>query len=210
MLRKQAGVSFLVESTCRALPSFAFVPHSCEQLREVPSFFLRFLDNLESRLLVLIEHANDLDRALADFGAQLRVVSTTAEGEMRHALEGERTLKNEFWTRFGGNKGELSAIERNIGSLQRALDYHAVGKRCLSATQESLEGMLNSLKELRPLMNRSNVRSSGLALEAILMQITLGMERIMDRLGGRKLEGNLPKKENLMIPNSASTVPVRR
>jgi len=168
-----------------------FVPRSCNQFREVPSFFLRFLDNVESRVLLLIEHANNLDRALADLGTQLRVVSTIAEGEMRVALEGERMLKNDFWTRLGGNKGELATFDRDIGSLQRILDYHVAAKHCLSMTKESLEGMLNLLKELRPLTDKSNARSSGLALEAILMQITLGIERIIDRLGGRRFWGNL-------------------
>ncbi|KAF9644150.1 hypothetical protein BDM02DRAFT_3131936 [Thelephora ganbajun] len=207
-LRQQTSVSFFVESTCKALPSFVFAPHSCKQLREVPLFFLRFLDNLESRVLVLIEHANDLDRALADFGTQLRVISIIAEGEMRAALEGERMTKNGFWTRLGGNKGDLATFDRNIGTLQRALEYHAVAKRCLSATQESLEGMLSSLKELRPLTNKSNAHSSGLALEAILMQITLGMERIKDRLGGRRLEGDLLKKESPTTPGVAPKRPV--
>lgn len=202
-LRRQAGVSFLVESTCKALPSSISAFHSCKQLRDVPQLFLKFLDNLESRVLVLIEHADDLDQALADFGTKLRVVSAIAEGEMRAVLEGERILKNGFWTRLGGNRGDLAILDRNIGSLQRVLDYHAVAKRCLSATQESLEGMLSSLKELRPLTNRSNARSSELALEAILMQITLGMERIVDRLGGRKLGGGLPRKENPAISNVA-------
>lgn len=126
---------------------------------------------------------------------------------MRVALEGERILKNDLWTRFGGNKGDLATSDRNIGSLQRVLDYHALGKHCLSTTKESLEGMLNSLKELRPLTNKSNARSSGLALEAILMQITLGMERIKDRLGSRKLEGDLLKKRDPATPNVAQGWP---
>ena len=193
-LRRQANTPFLVESTCNAIPSFMPVPHSCKQFKEIPLFFLKFLDNLESRILGLIDHANDLDRALADFGTQLKVVSAIAEGEMRVALEGERVLKNDFWTRLGGNKGDLATSDRNIGSLQRVLDYHAVGKRCLSTTKESLEGMLSSLKELRPLANKSNARSSGLALEAILMQITLGMERIKDRLRSGKSEGDQARK----------------
>ena len=115
---------------------------------------------------------------------------------MKVAAEGERVLKNGLWTRFGGNKGDLAAFHRNIGSLQRVLDYHSVAKRCLSTTKESLQGMLISLKELRPLTNKANARSSGFALEAILMQITLGMERIKERLERRGIGGNPVKVLN--------------
>lgn len=165
--------------------------------RDVPQFFLQFLDNLESRVFGLIEQANDLDQALADFGTKLRTVSTIAESEMKVVVEGERVLKNGLWTRLGGNRGDLAAFHRNIGSLQRVLDYHSVAKRCLSTTKESLQGMLNSLRELRPLTNKSNARSSGFALEAILMQITLGMERIKDRLERRGVEGSSLKVLNV-------------
>lgn len=158
--------------------------------KEVPRFFLLFLDNLESRVFGLIEQANELDEMLANFGTKLRTVSTIAEGEMKIAVEGERVLKNGLWTRFGGNKGDLAAFHRNIGSLQRVLEYHSVAKRCLSTTKESLQGMLTSLKELRPLTNKANARSSGFALEAILMQMTLGMERIKERLERRDVESN--------------------
>lgn len=158
--------------------------------KDIPQFFLQFLDNLESRIFQLIEQANELDQALADFGTKLRTVSTIAESEMRVAVEGERVLKNGLWTRLGGNRGDLAAFHRNIGSLQRVLEYHSIAKRCLSATKESLQGMLGSLKELRPLTNKANARSSGFALEAILMQITLGMERIKGRLERRGVEGN--------------------
>lgn len=152
--------------------------------KEIPKFFLQFLDSLESRIFALIEQANELDHMLADFGTKLRMVSTIAESEMRIAVEGERALKNGLWTRFGGNKGDLAAFHRNIGLLQRVLEYHSVAKRCLSTTKESLQGMLNSSKELRPLTNKANARSSGFALEAVLMQITLGIERIKERLKG--------------------------
>lgn len=110
---------------------------------------------------------------------------------MKVAAEGERVLKNGLGTRHGGNKGDLAAFHRNIGSLQQVLDYHSVAKRCLSTTtKESLQGMLNSLKELRPLTNKANARSSGFALEAILMQITLGTERIKGRLERRGIGRN--------------------
>jgi hypothetical protein len=189
-LRKQASASLLAETICKAIPSFGFVPNTCMPFRDVPQYFLQFLDNLESRIFGLIEQANELDQALADFGTKLRTVSTIAESEMKVVAEGERVLKNGLWTRLGGNKGDLAAFQRNIGSLQRVLDYHSIAKRCLTTTKESLQGMLNSLKELRPLTNKANTRSSGFALETILMQITLGMERIKDRLEKRGVEGS--------------------
>lgn len=195
-LKKQASASLLAETVCRAIPSFGFVPNSCTPFVDVPNFFLQFLDNLESRVFGLIEQANNLDQALADFGTKLRTVSTIAESEMKIAVEGERILKNGIWTRFGGNQGDLAALHRNIGSLQRVMDYHSVAKRCLSTTRESLQGMLNSLKEIRPLTNKANARSSEFALEAILMQITLGMERIKERLERRTVEGTPLKTLN--------------
>ena len=189
-LRKRASASLLTEAVCRAMPSIGFVPNSCAPFKEVPHFFLQFLDHLESRVFGLIEQANELDRALANFGTQLRTVSVIAENEMKVVVEGEKMLKNGLWTRLGGNKGDLAVFHRNIASVQRVLDYHSVAKRCLSATKESLQGMLHSLKELRPLTNKASARSSGFTLEAILMQITLGMERIKDRLERRGVEGN--------------------
>lgn len=195
-LRKQASASLLAEAICKAVPSFGFVPNTCIPFRDIPQFFLQFLDNLESRVFGLIEHANELDQALADFGTKLRTISTIAESEMKVVVEGERVLKNGLWTRLGGNKGDLAAFHRNIESLRQVLDYHSVAKRCLTTTKESLQGMLNSLKELRPLTSRANARSSGLALEAILMQITLGMERIKDRLERRGVGGKSLKMLN--------------
>lgn len=195
-LRKQASASLFTESVCKAIPSFAFVPNSCVPFRDVPAFFLQFLDNLESRVFGLIEQANALDQALANFGTKLRTVSTIAESEMKIVVEGERVLKNGLWARLGGNKGDLATFHRNIKSLQRVLDYHSVAKRCLSTTKESLQGMLGSLKQLRPLMNKTNAWSHGLELEAILMQITLGMERIKERLERRGIEGNSLKVLN--------------
>jgi hypothetical protein len=196
-LRKQASASLFTETVCRTIPSFGPTPNSCMPFKEVPQFFLQFLDNLESRVFGLIEQANKLDQILAEFGTQLRTVSVITEREMKITIEGERILKNGLWTRLGGNKGDLAAFHRNIGSLQRVLDYHSVAKRCLSTTKESLQGMLNSIKELRPLTNKANARSSGFALEAMLMQISLGMERIKERLERRTIEGSSVKMLNV-------------
>ena len=131
--------------------------------------------------MALIFRAKELEGALSRLEERLITIRDIASGEARIHLHEKEELLHDLWTRFGGNRRQLSFLNRNLHALKLIYEYHGLADRCVASTQAELETMREALEDLRPLAATPLLVTSDLPAEMIMEQIKMGAERLRTR-----------------------------
>jgi hypothetical protein len=151
---------------------------TCQAVHHLPLIFQTFLDMLEQGIVTLIVRAKELEGALSRLEERLITIRDIASGEAKIHLHEKDELLHDLWTRFGGNRKQLSFLNRNLRALKLIYEYHGLADRCVASTQAELETMSQALEDLRPLAAVPLLVSSDLSVEMIMDQIKTGAERL--------------------------------
>jgi len=136
---------------------------------------------LEQGIVALIFRAKELEGALYRLEERLITIRDIASGEAKIHLHEKEELLHDLWTRFGGNRRQLSFLNRNLHALKLIYEYHGLADRCVASTQSELETMREALEDLRPLAATPLLVASDLSVEMIMEQIKTGAERLRER-----------------------------
>lgn len=136
---------------------------------------------LEQGIVTLIVRAKELEGALSRLEERLITIRDIASGEAKVHLHEKDELLHDLWTRFGGNRKQLSFLNRNLRALKLIYEYHGLADRCVASTQAELATMSEALEDLRPLASAPLLVASDLSVEMIMDQIKTGAERLRAR-----------------------------
>jgi hypothetical protein len=166
---------------CNFFRSATAFSSTCQAVHHLPLIFQTFLDMLEQGIVTLIVRAKELEGALSRLEERLITIRDIASGEAKIHLHEKDELLHDLWTRFGGNRKQLSFLNRNLRALKLIYEYHGLADRCVASTQAELETMSQALEDLRPLAAVPLLVSSDLSVEMIMDQIKTGAERLRVR-----------------------------
>ena len=166
---------------CNAFRSAAAFSATCQAVHHLPLIFQTFLDMLEQGIVALIFRAKELEGALSRLEERLITIRDIASGEAKIHLHEKDELLHDLWTRFGGNRKQLSLLNRNLRALKLIYEYHGLADRCVASTQAELETMREALEDLRPLASAPLLVASDLSVEMVMEQIKTGAERLRVR-----------------------------
>ena len=166
---------------CNVFRSATAFSSTCQAVHHLPLIFQTFLDMLEQGIVALIFRAKELEGALSRLEERLITIRDIASGEAKIHLHEKEELLHDLWTRFGGNRKQLSFLNRNLRALKLIYEYHGLADRCVASTQSELETMRVALEDLRPLAATPLLIASDLSVEMIMEQIKTGAERLRVR-----------------------------